>query len=60
MKHNFDSVKRPDCNATECWCMSNGGNSCGENLDEECDADECYDRNDCEGYGYWCDDSSNT
>ena len=39
--------------------MSNGGNTCGATKDEECDSDECYDRNDCEKEdGYWCDDSS--
>ena len=51
-------VKRPECNSNECWCMSNGGNTCGG---MECDPDECYDQSECDGSdGYWCrDDSGN-
>jgi len=54
-------VKRPECNANECLCISNGGNTCGATKDEECDPDGCYDHYDCVGIlnlGYWCDDSN--
>ena len=33
--------------------MSEGGNSCNG----RCDPDECHDRIDCPGNGYWCKDA---
>lgn len=44
-----------ECLADECWCISKGGDTCGENENGPCDDDECYDTNDCVGGGYWCD-----
>ena len=37
--------------------MSAGGNTCGDTTNEACDPDECYDRDECPGYGYWCKDA---
>ena len=37
--------------------MSAGGNTCGEAMDEACDPDECYGRDECPGHGYWCKDA---
>ena len=43
------------CNSTECWCISAGGNNCSNNAETGvCDPDECYEREDCPGNGYWC------
>lgn len=42
----------PDINNNpRCWCTSAGGTSCAG---ETCDPDECWDRADCPGDGYWC------
>ena len=41
------------CSTNECWCVSSGGKTCNYTFHP----DECYDRNDCPGDGYWCDDS---
>ena len=37
--------------------MSSGGNTCGYSTNEACDPDECSDRDECPGYGYWCKDA---
>lgn len=39
---------RSECRESQCWCVSANGND-----------DECYDRNDCPGNGYWCDGTYN-
>ena len=39
------------CKKNECWCVSGGGDSCYG----MCDPDECHDKVDCPGNGYWCD-----
>ena len=39
--------------------MSSGGNTCGYSTNEACDPDECSDRDECPGYGYWCKDAGN-
>ena len=46
----------PQCHPTECWCVSAGDNTCLWPDWETgiCDPDECYDREDCPGNGYWC------
>ena len=41
----------------ECWCVSAGGNTCGYATNETCDPNECSDRDECPGYGYWCKDA---
>ena len=58
----FYLVKRPKCNANECWCINNGGYTCGPTKDKKCAPGECADRNNCKeakSHGYWCEDSSN-
>jgi hypothetical protein len=45
------------CSSSECWCISNGGNTCQNNIGGNCDEDECYNRALCPGSGYWCDES---
>ena len=52
-------MKKSKCHEGECWCKSAGGNTCGYSEKEACDPDECYDRNNCPGDGYWCDDTDN-
>jgi len=42
----------PRCHSSECWCISAGGNTCG-NVNS-CDPDSCYNREECPGNGYWC------
>ena len=51
-----------ECLPSECWCTSAGGNTCFWPDTETglCDQDECYDRDDCPGNGYWCIDGCNT
>ena len=44
---------------SKCWCVSAGGNTCGYGNNEQCDPDECDDRTECPGYGYWCEDAGN-
>jgi len=48
------SSARLECHKNECLCVSAGGNTCGVATDAACDSDECYDRDECPGYGYWC------
>ena len=50
-------IAEPKCGSNECWCMSSGGNTCGYSTNEACDPDECSDRDECPGYGYWCKDA---
>ena len=53
-------IGKLDCLEHECWCVSKGGNTCSYPDPESgiCDPDECSDRNECPGYGYWCDENS--
>ena len=51
---NYFIGKRLKCKKNECWCVSAGGNTCNGS----CDPDECYDKIDCPGNGYWCDEDS--
>ena len=44
--------KKNKCKKNECWCVSGGGDSCYGT----CDPDECHDKIDCPGNGYWCKD----
>ena len=48
----------PRCHSSECWCISAGGNTCGNN--KNCLPDLCYNREECPGNGYWCIDGCNT
>jgi len=50
--------KKNECLAHECLCVSAGGNTCGYSTGETCDPDECYARDECPGYGYWCEDAA--
>ena len=54
-----DEVRQ--CHPTECWCISDGENTClwPDWKTGICDPDECYDREDCPGNGYWCIDGCN-
>lgn len=45
------------CQENECLCVSAGGHTCGVATNGACDTDECYDRDECPGYGYWCTDA---
>ena len=56
---SFFKADTPECRAEECWCVSAGGYNCGYSEDELCDPDQCWDKFDCPGYGYWCDNSGN-
>ena len=47
----------PECDIDECWCISNGGSSCNFPLNGICYPDKCYDKEDCHGNGYWCNDT---
>ena len=53
-------AKKLECLAEECWCISDGGNTCGYAEDDLCDPDQCWGKFDCPGYGYWCDISGNS
>ena len=55
----FKLGKKSECLPNECWCVSAGGNTCGYSTGETCDPDECDDRAECPGYGYWCEDAGN-
>jgi len=44
----------PQCAATDCYCVSQGGNNCGAQLDKECLPDDCWNRQGCPGRGYYC------
>ena len=58
--HNSKLVPETECQSNECWCINAGGNTCGASRNEACDPDECYDRNECPGKGYWCNDAGST
>ena len=51
------SIPESKCQLGECWCMSSGGNTCGFSTNEACDPDECSNRFECPGHGYWCKDA---
>ena len=53
--------QQSDCLVNECWCVSAGGSTCSypDPVSMICDPDECADRDECPGYGYWCDNSGN-
>jgi len=53
-----EEAEESKCGLNECWCMSSGGNTCGYSTNEACDPDECSDRDECPGYGYWCKDAA--
>ena len=54
------NIDKSDCLNHECWCVSAGGKTCSYPDPESgiCDPDECSDRDECPGYGYWCDENS--
>ena len=56
------SAKKSECLVYECWCISAGGANCSypDPVSRICDPDECADRDECPGYGYWCDNSGIT
>ena len=59
--YNSKLVPETKCQSNECWCISAGGNTCGDpSYLEACAPDQCSDRNECQGFGHWCDDSGST
>ena len=59
--YNSKLVPETKCQSNECWCISAGGNTCGDpGYLEACAPDQCSDRNECQGFGHWCDDSGST
>ena len=58
----LSSAKKSECLEYECWCISAGGANCSypDPVSRICDPDECADRDECPGYGYWCDNSGIT
>ena len=54
---NSKSFSELECKSNECLCVSDGGNTCGYAMNLACDPDECYERDGCPGYGYWCKDA---
>lgn len=53
------ACNKSECSSNQCWCVSAGGSTCSVPSNGICDPDECYDRNDCPGNGYWCDGEGN-
>ena len=59
-KYYSESGENLNCLSNECWCVSAGGSTCGYSTNETCDPNECSDRDECPGYGYWCKDAGIT
>ena len=57
---SYSLAGKSDCLVNECWCVSAGGTTCSYPDPETmiCDPDECADREECPGYGYWCDNTT--
>jgi len=62
----IESPSDRTCSKGQCWCVTNGGNTCqrwdilyyGNFLSNaKCDIDKCVSVADCQFNGYWCDDS---
>merc|ERR1712223_724880 len=47
--------KKKRCKKNECWCVNAGADSCNGRT---CDPDECHDKMDCPGNGYWCEEDT--
>lgn len=46
-----------ECDINECWCISDGNYNCSIPVNGACYADQCHDKEDCPGNGYWCNDT---
>ena len=54
----FSFGKESLCAKHECWCVSAGGTSCAGLPGGVCSfPNECHDKVDCPGNGYWCSDT---